>query len=106
MGRTSRTLSFGTSIGLMMIVALAGLLLSFQAIVKGSGNETASAAQSQNNLNLGDHFIFSNSSLKGTYAGVLDCTLVAGPAAGPPLSEPEPLPGPEPRWFAPKIART
>jgi hypothetical protein len=58
-----------------------GLLLNFHVL--GSGGNPNHNAQLQGPLSGSDNFVFTNASLKGIYAGVLDCTLVAGPVTGP-----------------------
>ena len=78
MNRTSSKFSSRTMVILMAVIGFAVLLLNARAIVSGSN---ATAAQSP--FTSSDNFIFTNASLKGTYAGVLSCRLVAGPVTGP-----------------------
>jgi hypothetical protein len=83
MNNTSRKIFGRTLVSLMAVIALTGWLLNHQVIVNGSGYNTGSTAQPQSNLNAGDNLNFTNAGLKGTYAGVLSGTLVAGPVTGP-----------------------
>lgn len=79
MQRTARKSTVTTMITLLALLGLASLGLRYQASVKGSGGKV----QPQGLFGSGDHFIFTNGSLKGTYAGVLTGTAVGGPLAGP-----------------------
>lgn len=79
MNRLPRTYSTGAVIAIAALICATVVLLTSQSIV--SGREASANPQSPFGVN--DNFIFTNSSLKGTYAGVLDCTLVAGPTPAP-----------------------
>ncbi|MGE0132543.1 MAG: hypothetical protein AB7U82_31045 [Blastocatellales bacterium] len=83
MNRITKSFSTRAMIAPAILIGMAVLLLSYQTIVKGKGGDSSPAAQSQDYFNNGDNFIFTNASLKGVYAGVLDCTLAAGPVTGP-----------------------
>ncbi len=83
MNRISKSFSIRTMIVLAAVIGVAALLLTSQAIVKGSGGNATPIAQPQEPFSNNDNFAFTNASLKGTYAAVLDCTLVAGPITGP-----------------------
>ena len=68
----------------MILLGVAGLVFLGAAARMGvTGSAGAASAQPQSIIGVSDNFIFTKASLKGTYAGVLNCTLVAGPAAGP-----------------------
>jgi hypothetical protein len=67
---------------LAAVIGVASLLTS-HAIVTGNGSNSSPAPRPQELFNGSGNFTFTNASLKGTYAGVLDCTLVAGPAPVP-----------------------
>jgi hypothetical protein len=83
MNRTSRRVSTKVMLTLVTVIGLAGLLLSSRAILPGIAGNSTPAAKPQGPFNNSDNFIFTNASLKGTYAGVLDCTLVIGPTPAP-----------------------
>lgn len=82
MNRMSRKVSIKVMLVLAVGIGPVMLLLHSQAIIPGFAGGTPYAAP-QGPFNSSDNFIFTNASLKGTYAGVLDCTLVTGPAPAP-----------------------
>ena len=70
---------------MLITVNCAGLLALGLAFTnsKDGGGGVIPAARAQGPLLSHDHFNLSNASLKGTYAGVLDGSIVGGPVAGP-----------------------
>lgn len=78
MHRITRPLAFKALVLLFALIGLASLGLGLQTVLK----TTVNAAQPQSPFGASEHFIFTNASLKGTYAGVIDCSLLAGPVTG------------------------
>jgi hypothetical protein len=83
MNRASGKVSIKVLFILAAVVGLPALLLNSRTIMTGIAGNFAPAASAQGPFNNSDNFIFTNASLKGTYAGVLDCTLVTGPVPAP-----------------------
>jgi hypothetical protein len=72
-----------TSKAVVILIGMIGLVfLGVVSRTSVSGNAGATQLPSQGVLGRGDNFVFTNASLKGTYGGVLNCTLVAGPVTG------------------------
>jgi hypothetical protein len=73
-----------TSKTVVILIGVIGLV--FLGVASGtsvSGTPGATQYQSQDVFGRSDHFVFTNASLKGTYGGVLSCTLIGGPVTGP-----------------------
>ncbi len=75
MPRTTRKTTATTLLTLLALFALASLGLNYRSLA-------SLAAAAQGPFSNTENFIFTNASLKGTYAGVLDCSLLAGPVTG------------------------
>lgn len=81
MNRLQRSLSIKAMIAMAIVIGVAALLLHSQTTVRGK--DASPDAQQKYHFSNDNYFILDNASLKGTYAGVLDCTLVTGPTPVP-----------------------